>query len=206
MSRRDVMKSLLRSAATGAGEKLSQLGVTSLLRRTLSTLASGRLFVEDSRLTGAVARVPGVVAATVSTRDAGMRVDLTFQEGPPLLMTLVPLDVTFAAHGAKEWTIRVEPAAAALDPRANDVFVAVAAEVARVLWGPFLRQNVVATHSAFAHREQDVLVIDLRALPEVRAALGQRLNATGIDAFGLQGIAATDGGLRLLPRLPGLTL
>src|SRR5256885_10659126 len=38
---------------------------------------------------------------------------------------------------------------------------------------------------------------------DVRVALGQRVSAAGIDAFALQSIIAEDGGLRLVPRLPG---
>ncbi|HEX2678596.1 MAG TPA: hypothetical protein VHM19_18215 [Polyangiales bacterium] len=204
MSRRDVVKSLLRSAAVGAGEQLAALGVTSSLKRTLSSLASGRMFIPDARLTAAVARVPEVVAATVTTRDGSMRIDLSFRDSPPLVMGFAPLSVTFATHGAKEWSVRVEPPAAALDPRCGDVLTALAGEVARSLWGPFLRREPPRGRLAFAHREHDVLIVDLRTLPEVRAALSQRLYATGIDALALQDIVAADGGIRLHPRLPGL--
>ena len=206
MSRRDVMKSLLRSAATGASQRLAQSGVASSVRRSLSSLAGARLFIPDARLTAAVARVDEVSAATVSTRDGRLRIDLSFDEGPSLAMIVSPENVTFASHGAKEWSVRIDPQAAALDPRCVDVVAALAAEIARTLWGPFLRKESARGKNAFVHRDRDTLIVDLRSLPDVRVALGQRISAAGIDAFGLQAIVAEDGGLRLVPKLPGLQL
>jgi hypothetical protein len=206
MSRLDVMKSLLRSAAVGAGERLERLGVADALRKSVRELASHRLFISDERLTAAVARVPDVLAATVSTRDGRVRIDATFRDGGPLLVSLVPERVTFAAHGAKEWSVLVEPNAAALDPRTSDVFSALASEVVANLWGPFLRKSQTRGKNAYTHRDGDTLVMDLRTLPEVRAALSQRLAALAMDALGLQAIHAEDGGLRLVPGLSGVPL
>lgn len=204
MSRRDVMKSLLRSAATSASERISQLGVAAQVKRALARVGRDRLFVDDARLTSAVARVPTVLAATVSTRDGELRIDVTFRDGDSLLLRLLPLSVTFAPHGAKEWSVSVEPGSAALDPRAGDIFTALSAEVARTVWGPFLPRRSAQGKTGFAHREGDVLICDLRTLPEVRAAQGQRLSSAGIDALSLSDIVAVDGGLKLMLRLPGL--
>jgi hypothetical protein len=204
MSRLDVMKSLLRSAAVGASEGLDRMGVGATLRKTLAELTSRRLFISDERLTAAVARVPDVLAATVSTRDGRVRIDATFRDGGPLLLSLVPDRVMFAAHGAKEWSVLVEPNAAALDPRTADVFAALASEVVASFWGPFLRKAHTRGKTAFAHRDGDTLIMDLRTLPEVRAALSQRLTATVIDALKLDAIQAEDGGLRLVPGLSGM--
>ncbi len=204
MSRIDVMKSLLRSAAVGASQGLDRLGVSASVRKTLSELGSRRLFIPDARLTAAVARVPGVLAATVSTRDGRVRIDATFREGGPLVLCFVPERVTFAAHGAKEWSVLVEPNAAALDSRSGDVLAALAGEVATSFWGPLLRKDQGHARTAFAHRDGDTLVMDLRTLPDVRAALAKRLTATAIDALSLQAIHAEDGGLRLVPALAGM--
>jgi hypothetical protein len=206
MSRLDVMKSLLRSAAVGASERLDRLGVGTTLRKTIAELAARRLFIPDARLTAAVARVPDVLAATVSTRDGRVRIDATFRDGGPLLASLVPDRVMFAAHGAKEWSVLVEPNAAALDPRTADVFAALASEVVACFWGPLLPKSTTRGKTAFAHRDGDTLVMDLRTLPEVRAALSRRLSATAIDALALQAIVAEDGGLRLVPALAGVPL
>jgi hypothetical protein len=206
MSRRDVVKSLLRSAATSASTRIAKSGAAESVRKAVEKVTSGRLFVPDAKLTAAVARVPMVTAATVSTRDGRMRVDLGFHDGPPLAISVWSEHVTFASHGAKEWCVRIDPPAAALDTRCVDVLTALAGEVARALWGPLLRERNSRSHTAFAHREHDRLIIDLRSLPEVRAALGQRVSAAGIDAFALQDIVADTGGLRLVPRMPSLQL
>lgn len=198
MSRLDIAKSLLRSVAEGASAQLERVR-TGPLRAWLSQLTLRRMLLPDSRLTAAVARVPNVAAATVSTRDGQLRVDVSFRDGSNLLVHLTPLRAAFAARGAKEWSLRAEPQSAAQDVRCSDIVVALATEVAHALWGPFLRGREVKGRSAYAHREGDVLIVDFRNLPEVRSALGQPLLAAAIEAFGLSSVEANEGGLRLVP-------
>jgi hypothetical protein len=205
MSRRDVFKSLLRSAATHASQRISDSELASTLRRTVESVTSGRMFVADERLTAAVARVPGVAGATVSTREGSMRVQLEPRDEPPLALTLRSERVTFATHGAKEWCVRVEPPSAAIDSRCGDVVGALAEAVAHTLWGPVLRERDGRTRT-YARREGSTWVVDLRGLPAVRAALGRRVSAAAIEAFTLDDIVAAEGGLRLVPRAPRLPL
>jgi hypothetical protein len=204
MSRLDVMKSLLRSAAGEASEQLERLSHTGPVRRLLGEFLKGRHFVTDAQLTAALARVSGLVAATVSTHEGGLSIDATFSDGGSLLVRLCPAGVTFAQHGAKELRMRVEPEAAALDARAADAFVAIATEVARALWGPLLVRQEERGKMTSVHRADDVLILDLRSLGEVRAALRQRLRATAMETFALHSLAAQEGGLRLLPKIAGL--
>jgi hypothetical protein len=198
----DVMKSLVRSAATSAGG-LGRVWAHAPLRKRLSELIQRRLVLPDSQLTAAVARVPEVSAATVSSRSGQLRVDASFQDGTNLLVHLISLSTAFAPRGAKEWSVRAEPESAAYDVRCGDIVAALATEVARRLWGPFLRGRAVRGRSAFAHRDGDVLVVDLRTVPEVRSALGQPLLAAGIEAFSLRSIEVADGGLHLIPGVAG---
>ncbi len=197
----DIVRSLFRDGA----ERLVRYGMSSPLRKRISDALGQRLFVSDERLTRAVAHAPGVAAATVSTRDEGVRIETTYRDGSSLAVRLVPLSVKFAPQGAKEWTLRVVPEEAARDPRSAEIVAALASEVARTLWGPLMRKpRANDTSMAFAQREADRLIMDLRTLPEVRAALSQRVSATAMDAFGLQAVAAVDGGLRLAPNLPSM--
>lgn len=200
MSRLDVMRSLLRSAAGSAGDALERLSQSPALRE----LWQGRMFISDAKLTAAVARASDVIAATVSSHDGGVRVDASFRDGTSLVLRFCPQGVTFAQRGAKELRMRVEPSSAALDPRAADAFVALGTEIARALWGPFLVRQEQRGKMTSVHRADDVLILDLRSLAEVRVALSQRLRATGMEAFALQSVVAEDGGLRLLPKLTGL--
>jgi hypothetical protein len=201
MSRLDVARSLVRSAAGLAVQGVGRLRLGPSLRALLETALRQRLSLPDGRLTAAVAKVPEVTAATVSTRDGQLRIDASFQDGGHLLLHLRSLGTQFAPRGAKEWSVEVQPEQAALDPRCADIVVALAAEVARTLWAPFLRSPRARARPASAHREGNVLVVDLRSVAEVRAALGQPLLAAAIDAFNLRGIEAENGGLRLLAKL-----
>jgi hypothetical protein len=204
MSRMDVMKSLVRSAASSAGGGLERVWVGASLGKRLSALAQRRLLLPDSRLTAAVARVHDVTAATISSGSGELRVDACFRDGGTLLVHLFPMNPSFAPRGAKEWSMRTQPERAAYDPRCSDIVVALATEVARTLWGPFLRGRGAPGHNAFAHRDGSVLVVDLRTVPEVRSALRQPLLAAGIEAFGLRSVEVQDGGLQLIPNISGL--
>jgi hypothetical protein len=201
MSRLDVMKSLVRSAAESAGV----LGrAWEPLRKRVAQLAQRRLTLPDEQLTAALARIPEISAVTVSTRHGQLRVDAIFYEGPPLLVHFVPLNVAFAPRGAKEWSLRTEPENAVFDARCADIVAILASEVARKLWGPFLRGRAASGRGGpLAHRDGTVLVVDLRTVPEVRSALSQPLLAAAIEAFGLRSIVADEGGLQLIPGVPG---
>jgi hypothetical protein len=199
-SRLDIVRSLLRDGA----ERLVRYGMSSPLSKRLSSVLGQRLFVSDERLTRAVAHAPGVAAATVSTRAECLRIETSYHDGSALSIRLTPLSVKFAPQGAKEWTLRVIPEDAARDPRSAEIVAALASEVARTLWGPLMRKQRAASGMAFAHREDDRLIMDLRTLPEVRSALSQRVSAAAMDAFGLHAVSAVDGGLRLVPGLPSM--
>lgn len=198
MTRLDVARSLLRSAAGGVVSGVDRLKLGPALRTLAETVLRQRLTLSDGRLTAVVAKVPDVTEATVSTRDGQMRIDASFRDGGRLLVRLRSLGTTFAPRGAKEWSVGVEPENAALDPRCADIVVALATEIARTLWGPFLRVQQARNRPATAHRDGSVLIVDMRSIAEVRAALGQPLLAAAIDAFSLRSVEAEDGGLRLL--------
>jgi hypothetical protein len=200
MSRTDLMKSLVRSAAATAGTQLNKL---TSLRQRLAELMQRRLKLADSRLTAAVARAPEVTAATVTTRGGQLRVDASFRNGESLLVHLTSLKTTFAPRGVKEWSMRTEPESAVYDPRCADIVAALASEVARTLWGPLLRGRASSGQRAIAHRDGTMLVVDLRSVPEVRSALGQPLLAAAIEHFGLRSIEVCEGGLQLVPNVGG---
>jgi hypothetical protein len=200
-TRLDVARSFLRSAASGAMIGIERLKLGPTFRSIVDTVLRKRLSLPDGRLTAAVAKVEDVTEATVSTRDGQMRIDASFRDGGRLLVHLRSFGTAFAPRGAKEWSVSVEPQQAALDPRCADIVVALASEVARTLWGPFLRRHRARARPGTAHREGNVLIVDLRSVAEVRAALGQPLLAAAIDALSLRSIEAEDGGLRLFAGL-----
>jgi hypothetical protein len=206
MSRLDVVKSLVRSAASSAGVQLERVRLGGSLRKRISAAAQRRLLLPDSRLTAAVARVADVSAATVSTRSGQLRVDASFCDGTSLLIHVIPVGVAFAPRGAKEWSVRVEPDNAAYNPRCSDIIAALGTEVAHTLWGPFLRGRSVRGRRAIAARDGTMVVIDLRSVPAVRSALTQPLLAAAIEAFGLRAVEVTPHGLQLVPHVAGLDM
>jgi hypothetical protein len=188
---------LLRSTARGAAASLRSTQLAGAVRRALSELAIGRVVVRDDQLTRAVGHVPGVAAATVSCVHSRVRVDLSFEDGSQLLMTLRPAGITFAPGGAKELSFLVEPPEGAQDLRSRDVLGAIAAEIARSLWRPVLARAPRSEHTALVTADGGQLFVDLRSVPEVRWAQSQRLLASVIEALRPRTIDAEPGKLTL---------
>lgn len=184
MNQLDVFKSLVRSSARAAQASLRKFNLPPAVQRMLAESGFGRIVISDARLTAAVTRVQDVAAATVSAGQQLLRVDLGFEDGKQLAMSLRPAGLVFAPGGAKELAFRVEPSNAALDLRTQEVVAAIAGEIARALWRPALMR---APHSepgaTSVHRHDDTLVVDLRTVPEVRWALRQRLPGLMIEAI-----------------------
>jgi hypothetical protein len=203
-SKLDVFKSMLRSAALGASNALRNLPVTGAARQAVEDLLSGRGRIPEERLSAAVARLPGVSSASVSCTPPELRIDASYTDGRRLELAFVPTTVRFAPQGAKEIGASVHPAEATTDPRAAELFSAVAGEVARSLWGPVLGARQPDAHSAFVHRDADSLHVDLRTVPEVRAAIGQRVPALMVEALRLIALHVDTGSLRLSVGLPSI--
>ncbi|MDD9944267.1 MAG: hypothetical protein OXU20_24705 [Myxococcales bacterium] len=202
MARFDFLKSLARSAARSASGRLGATQLTEHLRRRVEKLSLLQTSLSDAQLTRAVGRSMGVAAATVRIDGGGVRVQVTDEAGRDTSMTLWPGKVSFAPQGAKEVSFSVEPPELAERSVAIDIVGAIAGEVARTLWGPFLagaqrRGNRRNSHATFVHRAGPLLTADLRSVPEVRAVLGQRLPATLLDALRLEALHTMPGALRL---------
>jgi hypothetical protein len=204
MSRLDVFKSLVRSGVRSAASGVRNSPATALVGKLLADASFGRARVEDARLTALVAKLPEVAAATVSTSPRGMRIDVSFEDGAPLACTARGIRAVFATGGAKELGFEVEPSEALRHPRSGDVVSAIAAEIARTLWRPVLLRAPASEHAAFVTHEDGRLVVDLRSLPDVRWALGQRLPSTMIQALRVRAVQLVEGGLSVRFGLHGL--
>jgi len=205
MGRLDVMKSLLRSAAREAKTRVDQLELGSTLRDFADQAVMRRIAVDEQRLTAAVGRVPGIASATVSVTERGVAVQAVDDAGTELSVTFQPHAVLFAAGGAKEVTFRTQPPEAAERPRCGEVFGAIATEIARALWGPFLRrQPSGGSHQVFVHRKGALLSADLRTVPEVRAAAAQPVTANILDLLRLKRINVGAGEVTLEAGLEGM--
>ncbi|MBW2461696.1 MAG: hypothetical protein JRH11_08615 [Deltaproteobacteria bacterium] len=199
--RLDLLKSLVKSAADRAQNRTLNIGPVAALRRFVKEAARRRTVIHDRALSSAVARIPGVTAASVATRGGAVRVDASFDDGGHVALGLVPAGSTFAPRGAKELRLRVVPPEAASQRHASDVAGAIAGEVARVIWAMLLRDESDLA-GAIVDRDGDLYRIDLRTIPAVRAQASHGTMAMLIEALEPGHIEARDGALEVQIKLP----
>ena len=200
-NRGDVIRSLVRAFASGAGKRLGVpwSGLSRYFRELLAEASS----VSDRQIATALTRVANVREASAVCRDDRIWIEATFAEGDAVSLSLQPLFARFAPRGAKEVTFRVEPSELAGRADVRDLVGAIAALVAHTLWAPFVGRVLNPRYDAIAEREGSDVRVDLRSVPAVRAA-AQRGLAQLLDVLELSGLGVSDGALRLHIRLPGL--
>jgi hypothetical protein len=197
VSRKDVLKSIVRSAVNAAIDPIKNASLPEGFRQALKDILKLRVAVGDRQLTAAAGRAQGVAAVTVSVTDGRIRIDASAMDERRLLLSLIPRPTAFAPRGAKELSFSVEPSAAASDPCALELVSAIAGEIARAIWGPLLPRQIPSTYPAFVEREGDCVRVDLRTVPELRAALRQRGAAIAIDLLEARALVAQPGALRI---------
>jgi hypothetical protein len=202
MSRFDVMKSLLRSAARAATDQLRRLDLPEPMRRALADLLSRSLTLRDGQLTAAMGRLPALSAVGICVKPGSIQIDASLNDGSPLQVCLVPQGITFAPGGAKDVSFRVQPPEAAAERAVCDVVGAIASEVARAVWGPLLLASGPDADWAFVERDGDVLRVDLRTVPAVRKALARAPMAAVMEALTVSAMVAEPSQLRLTLALP----
>lgn len=203
MSRFDVLKSLVRGAAKAGAEQVKRLRPVANLRQAMVELRARRATLTEGALSSAIAHgVRGVTAATVSLQDGRIVADVGLEEGETLVLAIIPEQARFAPRGAKEVIFSVEPPEAVDDSRARDIVGAVAAAIARALWGPILGPRRPDEH-ALVEREGARLRADLRSVPAVRSTLEGSALAVALEVISIESFAIEDRVLRLVIALPG---
>jgi hypothetical protein len=201
----DVLKSLLRSTALAASDRVRNHPATSALTKLVQQAALMSTNLDDAALTAAVARAPGIVSASVAARAGQIRIDASFEDDRGRLqVALWPVSFSFAPMGAKEVSFAVEPAEAILDPRVADICAALAAEIAHAAWRVVLGPPGPGDHSAMISRETDRLVADLRSAPAVRRNRHNKLAVGVLEALKPQQIEVLEGELRVAMTLEGI--
>jgi hypothetical protein len=204
VSRKDVIRSLFRSAVNTVAEPLKRISLPDELQQRIKDILKLRIAVRDQQLTAAAARAPGVAAVTVSVTEGRIRVDASLKDDRQLVLSLIPIASTFAPRGAKELLFSIEPLAAGRDSCALELVGALAGEIARAIWGPFLPRELASGYPAFVEHDGDLLRVDLRTVPELRAALRQRGAAMVIDLLEAKALVAQPGALRISLAIPQL--
>jgi hypothetical protein len=200
----DIARSLLRSAAVSARDQIKRLQFPRTVRQAVQDTIRRQVRLQDKQLTATVGRVAGISAITIAASDGRLLIDANLTDGKELIASLIPAGIVCAPGGAKDVSFQVEPASAADNGTLADIAGAIASEIARVVWGPLLFQKNKSMHSAFVERDGDILRVDLRTVPEVRAAMGQRATAMMIEALVVKDIVAEQGALRLTVGIQGM--
>jgi hypothetical protein len=197
VSRLDLVTSLLRSTARGATAKLRELPLAAALSRLVPRAALGHTLIPCAQLTAAVARAVDASAATVSSAQDVLQVDVALADGTHLAARLRLSGAVFASGGAKELSFEADPPEAARTPGCRDAVAALSGELARARWKAALLRAPMSGPAGFVALEGGRLIVDLRSVPEVRWALGQRMPAAMIELLRPRTVAITPRGLEL---------
>jgi hypothetical protein len=194
----------LRSATVSARHQFDRLKQLPSIREALQGAIRRQVRLSDKEITAAVGRLSGISAVTVKANPGCLRVNASLTNGRELVACLIPSGVVCAPRGAKDVTFRVDPPSAATDITLAEVVGAIASEIARLLWGPLLFQKSKSRHPAFVENEGDLLRVDLRTVPDVRAAITQRATEMMIDTLVVKQMSAEDGALCLVLGIQGM--
>jgi hypothetical protein len=203
----DRFRSLIRTAATSAADKVAQATPIGKVRDAIRELRERRARIPERQLARAVLRAGTVAAASVRTRNGRIEVTAELESGRAVHCALRPGRVQFAPRGAKEIFFSVEPPEAADDPKVREIAGLFAAQVARALWAPFLGPPTAAIDDgALVDRDGALLRIDLRTCPSMRAA--QSIGPAGammMDMLAIERFAVDDEGLSIWLALPKIS-
>ncbi len=202
MSRLDVFKSLVRSAAKAGANQVKKLGPVRNARRAIAELRARRATLTEGALSSAIVNgAPGVRAATVSLQDGRLIADVGFDDGETLVLSIVPEQARFAPRGAKEVIFAVEPPESIGSSRARDIVGAVAAAIARTLWGPILGARRPDEH-ALVELEGARMRTDLRTVPAVRSTLEGSALGVALEVISIEKFEIEERTLRIVIALP----
>jgi hypothetical protein len=201
--RSDLVRSLVRGFAEGAGRRLGIpfSGLQKLVREAIAQASS----ISDRQIAKALTRVAGVHEASVVCRDDRIWIEASFSDGANVSLSVQPLSARFAPRGAKEVSFRVDPPELAGRVEVRDLVGAISALIAHTLWAPFFGRLLNPVYDAIAERDGGDVRVDLRSVPAVRAA-AQRGMTQLFDILELSGLGVGDGVLRLHIRLPTLMM
>jgi len=196
----DLLRSLLRTAAAGAARRVRELSGLEQVRGALAELGARRVVLDEAALGAAIARAPGVREATARTRDGRLLADVVDDEGAAVAFAILPGAARFAARGAKEIELRVEPPERAELGVVRAAVGAIAGAIAHAVWRPALRGARPGV--ALTERLGGVLRVDLRSLPEVRDALSGGPLAVLLEVVSIARLGIDDRGLSIELALP----
>lgn len=204
MARFDVLRSMLRASADRARESLGDVAPLAAARKAFAEIRRQRLTLSERALTGVLAHMPGVRAATVVARHGALSVDVSYHDGTAIACRFEPVAARFAPRGAKELIFRVDPAEAVRDARTREIAGAFAGAIAHTLWAFALDRRPDVSGAIVDRDGEEQIRVDLRTVPAVREAQKKTTVAMMLEMMELQGVEIGDGELWLRIKLPTL--
>lgn len=213
--RRNLVRSLVRSAVNRAAGVITQVPAVSRARAAATDLVNQRTRLGEQELSRALAHAPEVTSASVTARDGALALHATFTDGSFVEAVLTPLRLSFAPRGAKEieFAITLGPGSSA--PKLSDLVGALGEQIAAVIWSfgasRFARAGsgppsgkagrAVGPSAIRVDREGAAVRVDLRSSRAARQFLGTPLEPM-IDVFELRALRVGDRALELDLGLP----
>ena len=198
----DVVRSLVRSVADRALDRVKDTRIAAATSQLLERLTQQRWRLTDEALTAAAAHADGVDSAMVACHSGRVFVDASLTNGREVQFSLAPRSVSFAPRGAKEISFDVEP------PDAHDTSIvgALAGCIAKATWPMIVPPDVVDVGGAIVEREgRGRLRVDLRSVPAVRRFASTQAAMMIFDVLELESLRVESGALSLKLKLPQLT-
>lgn len=199
MSRLDVLKSWVRSAADGAIARLSERLPLGEAQKLFRRISQQQAWIREESLTSAAAHAEGVRQASVSCLPGRMLIDASLGQGRDVQFSLTPTRVRFAPGGAKEVAFSVEPA----EQICSEIVGAVAGCIAQATWPMAFTPGNYDVGGAIVEREGAGRVrVDLRTVPSVRHFAARGPAAMMLDVMQLEAIRCEPEALVLKLKLP----
>lgn len=200
--RLDVLRSFVRDAARAGAQGVRRFRPVANARELFDELRARRASLTEGALGAAIANgVSGAHGITVSIQGGRVIADVSYEDGESREFAIIPDQARFAPRGAKEVIFSLEPPEAVNDMRSREIVGAVAAAIARALWGPVLGPRPEGEH-ALVDREGARLRADLRTIPAVRATLEGSPLGVALDVISIESFSVEDRTLRLVIALP----
>lgn len=201
--RSDWLRSMVRRAADNVGQRVREQPAVTAVRNLARDLSARSAGIPERILARAAMRLPGVTSSSLRTGEGELVFEAELGNGRWARARVIPETPRFAARGAKELVFRVEPPDAAAEPVVKELIGCVSAIVARAVWSAAMKPSVGdQLEGAFVERDGNILHVDLRTVPAVRAALSNTAAATLLEAVRIERLDVRDGALHVVLGLP----
>lgn len=201
--RSDWLRSIVRRAADGVSQRVRQQPALVAVRTLARDLQARSAGIPERVLARLAMRLPGVASSSLFVRDGALVFEAELESGRWARARIVPEAPRFAARGAKELVFRVEPPEAAAEGSVKELIGTLSALVARTVWSAAMKPTASEEpEGAFVERDGNVLHVDLRTVPSVRAALSSAAGAALLEAVRIERLDVRDGALHVVLGLP----